>query len=187
MRTALWLLALQGAIGAFDTLYFHEWRARLPARAAQVRSELRIHAVRDFFYALLFGTLPWVSWRGAWTATLAAVLAAEIVLTMADFVVEARVRKPLGDVFPGERVTHAVMGIVYGAMLAYLLPDLRRAWAMPTELALAPADVPSLLRWVLTAMAAGVFASGVRDLYATSLRPGAAWPWSPAAAGEASR
>jgi hypothetical protein len=186
VTTALWLLAVQGAIGAFDTLYFHEWRARLPARAAHVRTELQIHAVRDFFYALLFGTLPWIAWRGAWTAVLVAVLAIEIVLTMADFVVEARVRKPLGDVFPGERVTHAVMGIVYGGMVAYLLPDLCDAWSMPTELAMAPAEVPPLLRWVLTAMAAGVFASGVRDLYATSLRPGAAWPWGPVE-GEASR
>jgi len=32
--TALWLLAIQGAIGAFDTLYYHEWRARLPARGS---------------------------------------------------------------------------------------------------------------------------------------------------------
>lgn len=31
ISTALWLLAIQGAIGAFDTLYYHEWRARLPA------------------------------------------------------------------------------------------------------------------------------------------------------------
>ena len=31
MTTALWLLAIQGAMGAFDTLYYHEWRARLPA------------------------------------------------------------------------------------------------------------------------------------------------------------
>ena len=34
MATALWLLAIQGAVGAFDTLYFHEWRARLPAICA---------------------------------------------------------------------------------------------------------------------------------------------------------
>jgi len=32
MIVALWLLAIQGIIGAFDTLYYHEWRARLPAR-----------------------------------------------------------------------------------------------------------------------------------------------------------
>ena len=31
MIVALWLLAVQGVIGAFDTLYYHEWRARLQA------------------------------------------------------------------------------------------------------------------------------------------------------------
>jgi hypothetical protein len=28
----------------------------------------------------------------------------------------------LGDVYAGERVTHAVMGILYGGMLAFLAP-----------------------------------------------------------------
>jgi len=31
MTVVLVLLVLQGLIGAFDTFYFHEWRARLPA------------------------------------------------------------------------------------------------------------------------------------------------------------
>jgi hypothetical protein len=48
MATALWLLAIQGVIGAFDTLYYHEWRARLPARPEITRAELRLHAARDF-------------------------------------------------------------------------------------------------------------------------------------------
>ena len=34
MLTALWLMAAQGLIGAFDTFYYHEWKARLPARGA---------------------------------------------------------------------------------------------------------------------------------------------------------
>ncbi len=67
--TALWLLAIQGAIGAFDTLYYHEWRARLPARGSVAAAELRLHAARDFLYAVIFGTLPWVSWEGVWAAT----------------------------------------------------------------------------------------------------------------------
>ena len=29
MSLALWLLAVQGAVGAFDTFYYHEWKARL--------------------------------------------------------------------------------------------------------------------------------------------------------------
>ena len=41
MIVALWLLAIQGLIGAFDTAYYHEWRARLPARGKLAASELR--------------------------------------------------------------------------------------------------------------------------------------------------
>jgi hypothetical protein len=124
MALALWLLAVQGVIGAFDTFYHHEWRARLPALGKQAASELKLHALRDFLYASLFGTLPWFAWNGLWASVFVGILIGEIVLTMSDFVVESRVRKPLGDVYPGERVTHAVMGIVYGAMLASLLPVL---------------------------------------------------------------
>ena len=49
----------------------------------------------------------------------AAMLVAEIGITLRDFVVEDTVRRPLGGVFAGERVTHAVMGILYGAALAF--------------------------------------------------------------------
>ncbi|HEU4370300.1 MAG TPA: hypothetical protein VFV05_18920 [Methylomirabilota bacterium] len=178
MATALWLLAIQGAIGAFDTLYYHEWRARLPARPEITRAELRLHAARDVLYAAIFGTLPWLAWHGVWAAALAAILTAEIVLTMADFVVEIDVRRSLGDVYAGERVTHAVMGILYGAALAMLLPALATWWQRPTALHLAPADAPEPLRWLLLVMAAGVFLSGARDLYAAGgLRHGA-WPWA---------
>ena len=32
MTGALSLLAVQGLLGGFDTVYYHEYRARLPAR-----------------------------------------------------------------------------------------------------------------------------------------------------------
>jgi hypothetical protein len=179
MTVALWLLALQGVIGAFDTAYYHEWRARLPALGAHAAPELKLHAARDFLYAVIFATLPWVAWQGGWAMVLAAVLVAEIVLTLRDFVVEITVRKIVGDVYGGERVTHAVMGILYGSMLAFLIPSIMRWWEQPTALVLAPAGVPPLLRWALTVMAAGVFASGLRDLYAAYELPHGAWPWKP--------
>src|SRR5262245_20472009 len=135
MNAALWLLAIQGIIGAFDTLYFHEWRARLPAGGSVTAPELKLHATRDFLYAVLFGGLPYLAWQGFWAAVLAAILLTEIILTLADFVVEIRVRKPLGGVFGGERVTHAVMGIIYGAMMANLLPVMWRWSQRPTSLA----------------------------------------------------
>jgi hypothetical protein len=177
MKVALSLLFIQGMIGAFDTLYYHEWRARLPARGRQVASELRLHAARDFFYAILFGTLPLFAWQGTWLVVLLAVLIAEIVLTMWDFIVEATVRKPFGDVYPGERVTHAVMGILYGAMIAFMLPELARWWSLPSGLVPSTPDITEFVRWSLVLMAAGVAASGARDLYAATGARGSGWPW----------
>ena len=177
MNVALWLLAVPGVIGAFDTFYYHEWRARLPAQGAQSAPELKLHAARDFFYAVLFGTLPWLAWHGWWTMVLAAVIVMEIVLTLWDFIVEIAVRKPLGDVYAGERVTHAVMGIVYGAMVGWLAPVMWRWWSLPTALVAEPPDVPAPLIGALLIMAAGVFLSGVRDLYAALGLPHGNWPW----------
>lgn len=177
MIVALSLLAIQGVIGAFDTLYYHEWRARLPSRGAQSATELKLHAARDFFYAILFATLPWLAWHGAWVLLLVSVLIAEIVLTMTDFVVEITARKGLGDVYAGERVTHAVMGILYGAMIASLIPVLIAWWRLPSALVPAQAGAPALVRWSLVVMAVGVVASGLRDLYAAYELPHGGWPW----------
>ena len=185
MTTALWLLAFQGALGAFDTLYYHEWRARLPAGGASTRDELRLHAARSLIYAVVFGTLPFLAWRGAWGLVLAALLAAEIVITLRDFVVEDRVRRPLGGVYAGERVTHALMGIIYGAFLAFLFPTLRGWWLAPTSLAPSSDEAPTALRWALALMCAGVFLSGVRDLSAALGLPRSAWPWPSRGASEA--
>jgi hypothetical protein len=108
---------------------------------------------------------------------LTGVLIAEIVLTLWDFVVEIKVRRNLGDVYAGERVTHAIMGIPYGAMIGYLAPVLVRWWSLPSEFALALAPVPAPLRCVIFAMGIGVIVSGMRDLYAASGLPKGGWPW----------
>src|SRR5262245_13345301 len=176
MITALWLLAVQGLVGAFDTLYYHEWRARLPGRVPGTAPELKLHAVRDFLYAVLFGTLPWLAWQGLWVLVLGAVLLTEIVLTLADFVVEMRVRKPLGDVYGADLVALAVKVCIFGAMVANLFPVLWSWWSLPTALAPAAAG-PEFLRWALAVMAAGVFLSGARDLYAALSLPHGRWPW----------
>jgi hypothetical protein len=169
MIAALWLLAVQGVLGAFDTVWYHEWRARLPWRA-EARRELAQHAARDFLYAIIFATLPCIEWRGAWAHAFVAILGAEIVITLTDFVIETYDR----GVEAGERVTHAVMGICYGAMLALLIPTLAR-WAMrPTGFALSRMGVPATLRVVMTVMAVGVFLSGVRDLVAAMANSGKA-------------
>ena len=177
MTIALWLLAIQGVIGAFDTIYSHEWKARPPARGKSSAPELKLHAARDLFYGIIFGTLPFIEWRGLWAAVFLGVLIVEIILTLWDFIVEIAVRKPIGDVYAGERVTHAIMGIIYGAMLGYLLPVLWAWLNRPTGLVYSPFPVPELLRWSLLAMAIGVLLSGFRDLYAALGLPGGSWPW----------
>jgi hypothetical protein len=157
VTTALTLLAVLGALGAFDTLYYHEWKLRLPSRP-HARRELALHAYRDFAYAVLFGTIGWVAWHGALAWVFAALLVTEIVLTLWDFIEEDRTRK----LPPGERAGHAIMGILYGAFLAFVLPELLRWSRQPTGFA--PVD-HGFFGWLLTAMAIGVLLSGVRDLH----------------------
>ena len=50
-------------------------------------------------------------------------------------------------------------------------------WMQPSALAIAPCSVWPPLRVVLSAMAAGVALSGLRDLAAALGVRGAAWPW----------
>src|SRR5216684_2683440 len=177
VKIALYLLGVQGLIGAFDTLYYHEWKARLPARGRRAARELALHAARDFLYGVLFISLPRFAWKGKWIALLLGVIGAEIILTLWDFVVEIAVRRDLGDVYAGERVTHATMGILYGAMLATLVPTLSAWWGSPTGLVVEPATVPQWMRIFVTGMGAGVIGSGLRDLYAALQLPGGGWPW----------
>lgn len=49
MTPLLWtLVAIQVAMGAFDTLYHHELTERLAWRVSQ-RHELTLHSIRNFF------------------------------------------------------------------------------------------------------------------------------------------
>lgn len=162
MLTALLLLAAQGALGAFDTLYYHEYKLRLPAQKT-ARHELRLHAMRDFAYALLFGTIGWVTWCGLMAWLLLLVLLAEIVITLSDFLEEDRTRK----LPPGERVMHAVMGILYGLFLAHLLPDVWQ-WRL-ARTGFHAVDYGPISR-LLTFLAAGVLLSGIRDLVSAQRR-----------------
>jgi hypothetical protein len=172
---ALWLFAVQATLGAFDTLYYHEWRARLPGGVPGTREELVLHGARDVVYAVLFGTLPFFRWEGALAWVLALLVLVEIAITLRDFVVEDRVRRPLGGVYPGERVTHAVMGIIYGAALANLAPAVWAGRGQAT--AFVPWEAPPVLRVVLALMAAGVFVSGMRDLGAALGPRAMRFPW----------
>ena len=152
------LISVQAVLGAIDNLWHHEITERLPAKRSAA-PEIALHAVREFLYAFLFIALAWFEWRGAWAALLVAVLATEIVVTLADFIVEDRTRK----LPPFERILHTILAIVFGAVVAVLTPILLSWWAQPT------AVVPvfhGAFSWLFTVFAAGVFAWSVRNALA---------------------
>lgn len=166
MKAAIWILMVQACLGAFDTLYYHEYKLKLP-HGDHTGIELKLHATRDFAYAIIIGTLGFVTWLGPLAYVLLFLLAAEIVITLWDFIEEDKIRK----LPPGERAMHAIMGIVYGAFLAYLLPELLQWAHEPLGFGRAYHGFPA---WVLALVATGVFFSGIRDLLSSLGRPGSA-------------
>jgi len=161
MTDLLWaLIAIQMAMGGFDTLFHHEGTERLAWRPSQ-RLELRLHGVRNLAYAMLFGTLGWAEPRGGWAVALAVLLAGELFITLWDFVEEDRTRHLPAT----ERVTHTLLTLNYGAILAFAAPVIA-GWAeMPTGLAGA---YYGLWSWMCAIAAAGTALCGVRDLAAAA-------------------
>ncbi len=159
MTTALEVLIVLGMLGAFDTLYYHEWKLRLPATPSAI-SELRLHASRDFAYAIVFGSLAWTTWNGAFLWPLVLILMFEIWVTLTDFLEEDRTRR----LPAGERVMHAVMGIVYGVFLALFYPS-ALVW-FHLQSGFGPASY-GVISWILSVFAIGVASSGIRDLIAS--------------------
>jgi uncharacterized protein (TIGR01777 family) len=160
MTPVLILILVQAVLGATDNLVHHELEAALPSRPG-ARTELSLHAAREAIYAVLFAGLAWLEWRGLWAFAFAALLLAEIAITLKDFLVEDATRR-----LPRfERVLHAVLAIGYGGVLALLAPTLIGWAALPTGFALAGHGVFS---WILTLAALGVGAWSARNWIAVT-------------------
>lgn len=150
-----WLIAIQIAMGAFDTLYHHELTERLAWRPSQ-RRELQLHAVRNMLYAVLFLMLGWLEVHGLWASLVMAVLVTEVIITLWDFVEEDLTRKLPAS----ERVNHTLLAVNYGAILVLLLPVLAGWERAPTDMVLTSYGYWSLLA---SAAAVGVAIFGLRD------------------------
>jgi uncharacterized protein (TIGR01777 family) len=151
----LQLMAAQGCLGAFDTLYHHELTESLPQRLTAKR-ELTIHATRALLYSVLFLGLAYWEWHGIWTIVLLGVFTVEIILTLWDFVVEDRTR-----LLPAtERVTHTVLAINGGAFITLLALNAPAWYAMPTGLEW---SAYGRLSQFLALCGIGVGLSGIRD------------------------
>ncbi len=157
----LWtLISIQIFMGAFDTLVHHEGSERLAWRPSQ-KTELRLHGVRNFFYAVIFVCFGWLEPHGAFTVTLAAILLAEVLITLWDFVEEDMTRKLPWT----ERINHTLLALNYGAILALAAPVLWQWSVLPTAL------VPVSYGWwsvLATVSAIGVGLFSARDLMAAA-------------------
>jgi uncharacterized protein len=155
----LWsLVAIQFALGAFDVLFHHELTERLAWRRSQ-RRELVLHGVRNAIYAVLFLALGWLEPHGVWAMLALGLLAAEVVVTLIDFVEEDLTRQLPAS----ERVTHTLLALNYGAILVLLVP-LLLAWAgEPSALVPAWYGFPTV---VATLAAFGIAVFGLRDGFA---------------------
>jgi uncharacterized protein len=155
----LWtLIAVQIAMGLFDTVYHHELTERLAWRPSQ-RRELQLHAVRSMLYAALFLVLGWSEPHGLVAMLVIAVLVIEVVITLVDFVEEDLSRRLPAS----ERINHTLLAVNYGAILALLLPILVDWARQPTALVPAFHGICSIMT-ALAALGVGLF--GLRDLAA---------------------
>ena len=155
----LWILiSIQIAMGAFDTFYHHEMTERLAWRPSQ-RHELTLHGVRNILYAALFLTLGFVEVHGVLAIAVIAVLIAEVVITLMDFVEEDVSRKLPAS----ERINHTLLALNYGAILVLLMPVLIEWAGRATAVRLVSYGYWSGLAALA---AAGVVLFGIRDLAA---------------------
>jgi hypothetical protein len=153
-----WLLVAQGVVGGFDTLFNHELLAGLPRRPG-AHAEIGLHTLREAIYAMLFGGLAWLAWQGAAAWVIAALVAAELVVSARDELEENRIR-----VLPqNERVVHVLLTLNLGAIIALLVPVLRQWHGQPTGFQ--PTGFGAL-SWILTALAAAALAWSIRDFRA---------------------
>jgi uncharacterized protein (TIGR01777 family) len=156
ISSLLWtLIAIQIAMGAFDTLYHHEMTERLAWRPSQ-RHELQLHSIRNMLYAPLFLTLGWSQVHGVWAMIVIAVLVVEVFVTLMDFVEEDISRKLPAS----ERINHTLLALNYGAILVLLLPILIEWAGQPTAIKSAFYGFWSILAAVA---AVGAGFGGVRD------------------------
>src|SRR5882757_1332874 len=124
MNDILWTAVLaQMLMGGFDTAWHHEGTQRLAWRPSAAR-ELRLHGVRNLAYAAMFAALGWTEPHGAAAVALIALMTGELIITLWDFVEEDRTR----NLPATERVTHTLLTLNYGVVLALLIPVLIR-WA----------------------------------------------------------
>jgi uncharacterized protein (TIGR01777 family) len=163
METMLLLLSIQGLIGAYDSIYHHDFKEKLALKFS-AKNELKIHSIRSMLYSVLFLSFGWTQWHGWLALVFAVILGIELILTLWDFVEEDRSR-----VLPAtERVTHTLLTLNFGVIIALFVPELIRWQVLPSGLAIVDHGIFS---WIMTVYGVGVIPFAVRE-YASYRRLG---------------
>lgn len=157
MELILWLLAIQGIMGVFDLVYHHEMTEKLTWKPS-ASEEMWLHGLRNGLYSLAFLTFGWVEWHGAWAWVFAAILLAEVTITLTDFVIEDKTRRLPAT----ERVTHTLLAINYGAVLGLFIPQFMKWMAQPAGFQFVNYG---LLSWLMALYAFGVLLWFFRDYF----------------------
>lgn len=155
MDAVLWLLVFQGILGAFDLVYHHEITEKLTWKPAAAR-EMHLHGLRNGLYAVIFISLGFTEWHGWLAWVFAAILLIEVGITLCDFVLEDQTRRLPAS----ERVTHTVLALNYGAVIALLLPQI---WQWGQQETGFSGAYYGFLSWVMGLYSAGVFVWFLRD------------------------
>lgn len=154
-----------GVLGALDIALFHMWKHRLRSRR-ESRAELVTHFLRGPTYAALFVAVPNLRMEGAWFAGLLAVLAFDVAISIADFWLEPASRASAGGLPRGEYVLHALLAMLYGALVVEVFRAPGGGLAAPTTIAWIETGPPLLVRVALAVMAPIALASAILDLAA---------------------
>jgi hypothetical protein len=159
------LLAIIGALGAFDIAYFHHHRAQLSTRP-ESRREAIIHVARGVIYTLQFSLVPNVRLTGVWYLGFIALFIADAAIAVLDVLEEPRSRRELGGLFGGEYLAHIVLSVLVGAMLHAFFSSTWHWIALPSQVTVEP-SMPQALAGVLTLMAFGCAAVTMFELAAS--------------------
>jgi len=153
------LIIAHMVMGGLDTFYHHEFKERLAWRVSQ-RKELKLHGIRNIFYALIYLSFAVFNPTGIWAWILIAILITEIIITLIDFVEEDHSRK----LPTSERILHTILALNFGAILVLLIPRLWVNGQLSSALNFAWAGLWSLL---CTFAVVGALLLAVRDLHAS--------------------
>ena len=165
MQVATYILFVLGCLGATDILLYHCISHGIRSHQDS-RLELVVHSLRGPTYATLFIFVPNFAMHGFFFWLLLCILFFDLCISIVDFILERSSRAFFGGLPSGEYVLHILLAMLFGAMVTSIFYDAGQWSTLTTALLYEPAQVPSLLRYIMMVMAVLVLGTAAMDLKA---------------------